>query len=247
MYLFILPHQDDEFFIYPYIKYLKRRNFVVKIIYLTNGGYAKHDPLTRANESVAALSKININHEDIIFFGHDNSIYDAEIFYKYKIIADFLNSFFLNNINNIKKIIVPAWEGGHQDHDATNLIVQKITRKSKLKDKVFQFFLYNSYNISKPFFHVMTPISSKKYIKFNISLSCIYKTLSISVCYKSQWKTFLGLLPGSFFQLVFYRYIPIQKCNFNDLKFPPHEGLLLYERRGRFKYEIINKLMAYDF
>lgn len=247
MYLFILPHQDDEFFIYPYIDYLKRRNFVVKIIYLTNGGYANHNPLTRAKESIVALAKINVSQKDIIFFGHENNIYDAEIFYKYEIISDFLNQFFLNNIDSIKKIIVPAWEGGHQDHDATNLIVQKITHKSKFKDKVFQFFLYNAHNISKPFFNVMTPISSKKYIKFNISLSCICKTLSISFCYKSQWKTFLGLLPGSIFQLVFYRYIPIQKCNFNDLVLPPHEGVLLYERRKRFKYKIIKKLMNYDF
>ena len=107
MYLLILPHQDDEFFIFPYIKNLRTAGHVVKIIYLTNGGYGTHQPATRAKESQAALKKINIELNDIIFFGHQNNIFDAEISSKYPLIIKFLKIFLATNFESIESILIP--------------------------------------------------------------------------------------------------------------------------------------------
>ena len=54
---------------------------------------------------------------------------------------------------------VPAWEGGHPDHDALNAATLIARKRINQEDiKIYQFSLYNAYRCRKPFFRVSYPL-----------------------------------------------------------------------------------------
>jgi hypothetical protein len=242
MYLFLLPHPDDEFFILPYINFLKSNNYLIKIIYFTNGVYKNHSSTEREMETISVLEKFNILNEDIFFFGRLNNINDANIINSHGSIINFLNSYIFLNYHNINKIILPAWEGGHHDHDALNMIVQYTCKKYNYDISIYQFYLYNCYNIIYPFYRVMYPLTNINLIYINITLLETIKVILCAFKYKSQWRTFLGLLPFAAISLLTRRGMYIQRCDFELTNERPHKGLLLYERRKRFNYLSLKKL-----
>jgi hypothetical protein len=236
--LVVLPHQDDEFFLLPYIEEIIRKGGTVRFIYVTNGKYANHTPETRAKETVNVLSKYYIQKESIIFLGHSLDIEDAEVVHKYDDIYAFLKIYIANNLSDIGQVITTAWEGGHHDHDALNYIIKRIGKKLNIAHKIFEFHLYNSANSIHPLFRVMRPIepAGEKDIIFRFSLIAGIKATLCAFSYKSQWKTFIGLLPQASIALLLVRKILISNiCNQEKIT-APHPGIPLYERRKRFSY-----------
>jgi len=242
MYLFLLAHPDDEFFILPYINFLKFNNYSIKIIYFTNGEYKNHTSTEREFETISVLNKFNILDKDVLFFGAMNNINDANIINSHTTIIDFLKSYIRSNYNIITRIIIPAWEGGHHDHDGLNMIVQNTCIKQDFDIPIYQYYLYNCYNIRYPFYRVMFPITNNNLIYIKTTLLEAIKIILCAFKYKSQWITFLGLLPFAGFSLITRRGMYIQKCDLELTNKRPHVGKLLYERRNRFKYENFNKI-----
>ena len=182
--LVISPHSDDELFGFPFIDSIKK-NFDVLLL---------ENDEKRYKESIKS-SRIN---------GFNLKIYKGEkvakgnFFHKIldQLILDFLKFF-----DDYDLILSPMIEGGHQDHDT---VCFALLYCKKIKEGKAKLFFYSTYRSIErlPFMYACgfsKDIPKDTIIKFPITkkiLLKIFKTIFIS--YKSQYKTWLFLLPALF-------------------------------------------------
>ena len=238
--LFLFAHQDDECGVFYSIEEELKKKRKVVCVYLTDGGYSGVSPKIRNRESTAVLTKLGVKTNNIWFVGEEVGIYDMHM-------HEYLNlgySYLAQRVDRenliIESVYSPAWEGGHPDHDAVNLIAQKLVFYKWKEIETWQFPLYNSFGCPFTFFKVMSPLYNNgpimaRYIPWPRRL--YYVTLCLF--YKSQWKTWIGLFP---FVCCHYLIKGRQylQCLTNKYT-PPHNGPLYYERRKFAKYEDIKK------
>lgn len=230
-----MPHQDDEVFISPYLMMLRKSSHVVKIIYLTNGEYRNYKSKIRNIESIKALNQMGIERESIFFLGEKLKIRDGNVVFNLGAIYGEIIQVFRNN--SISEILIPAWEGGHHDHDATNFLVCFAARNLNLNAKIRQFYTYNCDHVIKPFFNVLKPLKSDGgLICFKFSLADGIKSLFNLMFYRSQLITFIGLGPQLLYNFIFKRRIYFN-TTLKNCAIKPHNGRLLYERRNRFSFD----------
>ena len=165
---YIFAHQDDEFGTFVKLeKDIKKNNTFV--FYLTTGSNKKNKKMfLRNQESIKTLISLGLSKKKIFFIGRNLNINQNKLYLN-------MDKVYLNLIKIIKKIgrpnsvITHSWEGGHEDHDACNLIGRKIAFRHNIINNCMQFSLYNSYETFLIYFNVFNPIekkNGKKYCKF---------------------------------------------------------------------------------
>ena len=228
---YIFAHQDDEFGVFIDIyKNLKKNN--IFIFYLTNGSNKKinkYQLSTRDKESIKVLKKIGIKEKNIFFLGKQLNVFCNKLYLNiYKV---------YNELTRITKKIIPSkiitlsWEGGHEDHDACNLISRKLSFKYNIADLSNEFSLYNAYKKKIIFFRVFNPINKKgNFIKVNFLKRIFF--IKLLFIYKSQIKVWVGLYPFIICHYLFLGYNFLQPLNKSKNIKKPHIGKLLYETRN---------------
>jgi LmbE family N-acetylglucosaminyl deacetylase len=243
--LFLLAHQDDEIFIAPRISYELSRGAAPFFVFLTNG-VTGGDRSERDNESRACLKRLGVHEEQIVFLGTEFHIPDSQL-------VSHLEQCFGSLIEKIKgyafdEIYAPAWEGGHQDHDAAFLIGLALARRVGLENNFWQFYLYNGLNRRGRFFRVFYPLPNKRerrQRKFKLSEGI--SILRSIFTFKSQRRTWLGLFPQTLIHLVFFRTEVFDRGALEQLAGPAHGGGLLYERWKRMSFaEFKQKARAFE-
>lgn len=226
--LFLFAHQDDEFAVYHQIANDIQRGNRVICVYFTDGG---KEALRRNTESIRSLSKLGVSPEQVIFQGLQLGVKDGELV---NYLDELTNWFlpYLRSFVDIHRIYIPAWEGGHPDHDALHVLTCLITCKLDLIDSVRQFSLYNAYKCRAPFFRVMHPLSSNGLVE-HTSIAIVGRIKYIFMClgYPSQIKTWVGLFPFVTYSYLFIGKQSLQKVSIDRLCTKPHEGQLYYEMR----------------
>src|SRR5690606_24002648 len=106
--------------------------------YLTDGSYGGCSPLQRNQESLKVLTDIGVSASNIVFAGAEQAIADGALPAHLGTCADWLRSWF-GGFTGISAIYVPAWEGGHQDHDALHAAVVSVADSLGLVQYVWQF------------------------------------------------------------------------------------------------------------
>ena len=182
--LIISPHSDDELFGFPFIDSIKK-NFDVLLL---------ENDEKRYKESIRS-SKIN---------GFNLKIYKGEkvakgnFFHKIleQLIMDFLSFF-----DDYDLILAPMIEGGHQDHDTVSFALLYC---KKIKEGKAKLFFYSTYRSIERFPFMYTCGFSKNISKDSIFKVAMTKKIllkifkTIFLAYKSQYKTWLFLLPALF-------------------------------------------------
>ncbi len=143
--LLVIAHQDDEVFILSRIKkHLELKDSVFFV--WTAASYQKDEEYKniRIEESLSLMKLLKIPYENIYFLSYPDSKTHL-----------FMDSMYIDLYKIIKKIrptivYVPAFEGGHIDHDVANVITIRVTKQLKLNTQIFEFPEYSSYNT--PFF-----------------------------------------------------------------------------------------------
>ncbi|OQW50273.1 MAG: hypothetical protein A4S09_00325 [Proteobacteria bacterium SG_bin7] len=219
----LFPHCDDEYFVIDHLLKWKSDGHSVKACFLTH-----HQALgeKRRTESTYFLNRHRIN--DILFIDNPKCL-DGKLPAHIKEILDCVSGFGKFDI-----ILTPAWEGGHQDHDAA-FVVGKILSQ-RYGSKHLQFSTYNGAVTNKIFYKVSFPIQSliRNEIEIPLTiLSAFKKCLGVFFIYPSQWKTWVGLAPFMLYSLIKSRAIKVFESKAVDLLVPPHTGKLLYERFER--------------
>ena len=240
MNIYLLAHQDDEFFCLPYIRKQIHCREEVLVIFLTNGRFGGVTSEERNKESLKTFIDLGVDVKNVIFLGEYLEIQDGQLHRGVgKVIAMLDKKLAMTKIN---KVIFPCFEGGHQDHDSISYIVAH----SRVFDhaKLLQFPLYNAYMIVRPLFRVYKTINAQSLSGegFTYKISDLKYMLN----YKSQKRSFLGLGPFIIGRLFFQRHVNLVNFRADYIDKRPHEGALLYERRTELTYEELDMNIKFN-
>lgn len=179
----ILPHPDDELLCLPLLLENKKANV---LLYL-----AARDNDWRFRESKKAVNYINNQGFNVTIFPNTSPSKDGSL--PLELNSKLINSLELQIVEaNTVELIAPAYEGGHQDHDAAFIIAFILSKRLKLPLTCF-----NTYCASVsafPGFRAMQPFKDGRKIYFD-SIKVTRTFLRLILLYPSQWKTWIGLGP----------------------------------------------------
>lgn len=234
--LFLFAHPDDEFGCFEAIRLTAARGDRAICVYLTDGAYGGQPTSPRMRESISVLNRLGVDPSDVHFPGVEHGVGDGSL-------PSHIDAAYLQLAAIMAAHVMPdhvysvAWEGGHQDHDATFLIARAFVRERAPGARFRQFSLYNGRGLAGPLFRVMSPIPGQGPITaLPITWRQRLTYLRLCMAYPSQWKTWLGLLPFVALTLLVRGAYLVQEPVPGVLR-RPHEGPLLYERRGPTTWE----------
>ncbi len=239
----VLAHQDDEIFIFNRLS-----NFAYKgnifIFYMTSGmdiNLNKNKLSKRDLESINVLRKLGVKKENIFFLGRNYSINNNQL-YKHLGLALKILLINLKKIKGFNTVYTHSLEGGHEDHDACNYLIKALNFKYNFFNKCYQFSAYHGKNLFFIFFRVLNPISENgKIYKKKYQFSDRFKFIYLLFFYKSQLNIWVGLYPFIILKYLFYKNDEIQKIKKSFSIRRPHNGKLLYEKRGYCSYNRFKK------
>ncbi|MEO7252062.1 MAG: PIG-L family deacetylase [Arenimonas sp.] len=228
---FLFPHPDDEFAVTALIRDRRQAGIQVSCIYLTDGAFGGQSSTRRRNEALRALAGLGIPAGDVHFLGEEQSIADGSLHLNLDKALQALRE--LPAVaERPDEIFCPAWEGGHQDHDAVHLVALALNETLPLS-RLRQYSIYHGAGLPGPLFHVMQPIAGNGPTEDRPgSLRERWQQVRFCMNYPSQWKSFLGLLPCVAWRMLSDGRLRLQAVDASRVWQPPHAGAPLYERRG---------------
>ena len=232
--LFVLAHNDDEYFCALRIREELQLGNRVIIAYLTYGGIQDGDPDERVKESTGVLRKLGIEDTNILLIGRNEKIFDRWL--HERAIDAYHGLVRLLKKTAIERVYVMAWEGGHPDHDASHMIGVAFAQHRNLHQQIYEFPAYNNFRVMHPLYNGATLLATRS------GRMDALKILVSGFSYKTQRRTFMAMLPGSIVQLLIfgrqnYWLVPGER----DYGKPPHAGRLFYERRFNITFEEFGK------
>jgi LmbE family N-acetylglucosaminyl deacetylase len=223
--LWLFAHQDDEVAAAARILEARDRGNEVWCAFLTDG--ALFVPATVRNpESLRALARLGVAAEHVLFFDAP----DGQLLDHLDRALDWLES----RVDGVAfdEVGCLAFEGGHQDHDASHLVALAFARRRGID--AWEVPLYNGLGW-RPF-RVMRCLGGG-WETHRISVGRALKIASLVTAYPSQRKTWLGLFPETFLRLVILRRVFSRRAEPARVFERPHAGALLYERRFNCPYD----------
>jgi LmbE family N-acetylglucosaminyl deacetylase len=241
--VFLFAHQDDEYPINARIRFEVKRGAEVICLYLTDGEGRGVSSAVRNAESVGVLTSYGVAQASILFPGLELGIRDGHLMREVDSIAVVVAELLAPLSVRIEAIFIPAWEGGHPDHDAVHLIGLDAANSIGVSGKCWEYSLYNSYG-TRHFFRVMKHLDRPGIVKRDLSFR--ESIVSAFQCwrYPSQLRTWLALFPESLFRWLVLRCERTARVDASWIDRRPHEGTLLYERLFNTSHEEFMELTA---
>lgn len=226
----VFAHPDDEFAVFPWLRQAALQKRPIQAVWLTDGGWGGQDTTARRAESIGVLTLLGLDPTGLHFCGEEWSIPDGDLYLQLDAVVSRLIERF-GTADAGGDLLMPAWEGGHHDHDASHLAGIRLgqARGARLS----QYSLYHGQGLSGPWFQVLSPLSANGEIEV-LPTTLVERLGCAALClnYRSQWKSFVGLLPFYLWRMrradAFWR----QPVDPRRTAQRPHENSMLYERRG---------------
>jgi LmbE family N-acetylglucosaminyl deacetylase len=235
--LFLFAHQDDEFGVFERIAECRARGLRVVCAYLTNGETPNASARQRNAESLAVLARLGVDAGDVAFAGQELGIGDACLPLNLAKVADCLRGW-IASFNHIDSLHVPAWEGGHHDHDALHAVAVTLAAEAGIANRTFQFSLYQSAGLPGPLFRVLAPLPANGAASLRtIAWRARWRYLGFCLSYPSQRGTWIGLFPFVLLHYLVRGTQALQPVSVERTRERPHAGALYYEKRKFFIWE----------
>lgn len=243
IYLF-LPHQDDEIALWPIWSNILKASSIY-IFYTTNGEQSFQSNAevrkVRNSEAISAMTRNGIKKENIFFLSQELPGTDQLLHYYANEILQNI-SFETKKLIEPNIILFPSNEGGHPDHDVTNLIVRLFGQTLNRMPNAYEYCLYSlsnrpfRFNIAHP--EVLTPNT----IQIKFPRIKIFNVIKLMLNYNSQRKTFLLLGPCLIIQWLKNPVIFLDEVNMKMIDFVhPVNKHVLYEKRKWTTFKEIRK------
>ena len=248
VYIF-LPHQDDEVAIWPvWQKILHAKN--IYIFCVTNGEHRiKASDGTRGIRNLEAIKNLTangINKKNIFFLSNKMPPND-------QLLHNFLGKVLEKLSVVVKKleapdiVVFPASEGGHPDHDVTNLLVRVFCRTLSKSPIGYEYFSYSLSNRIFPFNFAQPEIIEPRILKICFSRSKLTSVIRLILNYRSQRKTFMILGLGLICSWLWRPRIYFRVANMKNTRFErPLNSKILYERRRWITFKQIKNILELD-
>jgi hypothetical protein len=229
--IFLFPHQDDEVGIFQKILDEQNQGNEVFCLYFTRSLEDKKN-LTRELESQKVLLDYGVKSQNILFVGRLLGIIDKNLCSHILEVKKWLDCWLANHFF-VSNIYVPAWEGGHPDHDCLNAIAATLINQENFKNKVWQFPLYNSYKCPPYFYKIQSILRENGVTNITpISFTNRFRFVRSCLKYPSEWLAWVGLFPFFCFNYIFLGKQILQPIQLKRLEYRPHAGRLYYEVRN---------------
>jgi hypothetical protein len=223
--LFLLAHQDDEYFVAPL---LAEDPANAQCVFLTMGDFHGTSCAVRNAESMRALRSLGVPEEQIVFAGEKLRVPDNDLASHLSSVLAWLGE----ECAGAETVFAPAYEGGHPDHDAACLLGHAFAAQVGALP-VFEFAAYRAHPLVPYFFEVMKPVPDGTAEATNGPAGRFnWKSFTLFRFYPSQWRTWLGLLPPLVVNFVAGGRTGIRRVGRRDFGVRPHAGKLYYEYRG---------------
>jgi LmbE family N-acetylglucosaminyl deacetylase len=230
--LFLLAHQDDEMFAAPRMLQESRGGAEVHCLFLTDGASRGVSSSIRDAESRRVLNRLGVADAAIGFIGSREAIPDGRLVEH----LDRAHEEVAKHLAGIRfdTVFCLAWEGGHQDHDAAQLLALAFATERGIADRLWEI---PAYHATRTLFRVFAPLRRRPAVFERIRLGDALRIIALVRHYRSQWTSWVGLLPGYMLRVALLRRaaaVPVEPLR---VRMRPHQGTLLYERRFGFSYE----------
>ncbi|HYI10744.1 MAG TPA: PIG-L family deacetylase [Thermoanaerobaculia bacterium] len=227
--LFVFAHQDDEIAAASRISYALQRGLDVSCVYLTDGEGRKATSQERDAESRAVLRHIGVDLRRVHFAGSEERIPDGRLVEHLERALALLDGRVPGPVDELACL---AWEGGHQDHDASHLVAVAFALRRGIAGRCIELPLYQGYQMRGPFFQTLAPLRvGGEWNGRRVPISEGLRIAALCRFYRSQRKTWLGLMPPALLRLVIGQREWTRPVDVARLQDKPHEGPLFYERR----------------
>jgi hypothetical protein len=239
--IFLFAHQDDETGVFQKILDEQVVGREIVCIYATTGVQQEHTSQRRNDESIAVLVRLGVDPGNVHFIGDQLQIADGALLNRLVPAAHWLDHFIAQQ-SSVTRLYVPAWEGGHPDHDALHAIGVTISAQRHLLNDTFQYSLYNGFQCFGPMFRTLLPLPSNgAVISLRVPWANRLRFLHYALCYPSQWVTWLGLFPMMLMHYLLWGTQQLQGVSLTRLTERPHSESLYYERRKFSSYTLVNQ------
>jgi LmbE family N-acetylglucosaminyl deacetylase len=231
---YVLAHFDDEYLALPMILEGLREGRSQHFLYLVD--YADQRlAARRLAETLALFRSLGVAPDRVIHVGRSEGTLDGVVHENLQAAIEALREA-LGRIAPFERLIAPAWEGGHPDHDVCAVLAERLGREFGAAS-VVQFSLYNGERLPWRLFRAGSRLSRNgpetqvtltlgEWVRFALSVRH----------FPSQWMTWLGLWPAMFLNFV-RRGFAYQTLHPDRTSERPHDGPLLYERMDRARYD----------
>jgi LmbE family N-acetylglucosaminyl deacetylase len=226
--LFVFAHQDDEIAAASRIAFVLRGGGTVSCAYLTNGEGGRATAAVRDEESRVVLQRLGVSASRVHFIGSRHRVPDGKLVEHLERALSLLD---LAITETVDEVVCLAWEGGHHDHDASHLVAVAFARHRRIA-RCVELPLYHGHRMPGAWFRALAPLRvGAAWTARGIGLTEGLRIAALCRFYRSQRKTWLGLLPSALIHLVLTRREWTRAVDVSRLRVKPHEGPLLYERR----------------
>jgi N-acetylglucosamine malate deacetylase 1 len=134
----------------------------------------------------------------------------------------------------VERIVSPAWEGGHMDHDMCCLLALETAAGRGVPVEMIS--LYNGKGLPAPLFHGGRPLAENGPVRrLRVSAGGLLRWMA-AVRFFILQRAWLGLWPTMFWTY-WTRGFGVQTLDRARIRERPHEGVLLYERMFGVPYE----------
>ncbi len=229
--VYVLAHFDDEYCALPLIRKAAMEGREQRFIHVVD----YRDPKMAARrrvETMRFLAKFGIADASQIHLGASKGWWDGELWRHAPSAYEALK---VAVPGPVEQIVVPAWEGGHPDHDICAALGMKLAAERGARcDQVG---LYQGKGLPWIFYRACSPLTENGPSEA-VSLSpSAWVSWIVSVgAFPSQIKAWSGLMPAMFMTFVRQRGFRFQSLDPARIAQRPHEGGLLYERLFKTPY-----------
>jgi hypothetical protein len=238
--LFLSAHYDDEFGAWPLIAKARRDGEAMVFAYTA----PPREPGLRARrlaETQAFLASLEVGPEALLTF-ETPAAFDGEMLDR--ALAAFEQIAGALDRSPPDRIVAVAWEGGHSDHDLTAAVALALAQRWALTEPVRQFPLYTGEGLPGPLFHGARILAGSGPTQSLTLSAAEWRDYAASVRhFPSQagvWSTLWPLMFASFASGG-YR---TQELKPERIGKRPHTGPLLYERRGKARFDEVAAVAA---
>lgn len=223
--LFVFAHQDDEIAAAARIGHLVRSGAAITCVYLTDGEGRRVPAAVRDAESRRVLQRLGVDLTRVHFLGSEERIPDGALVENLDGALALLESRVTESVDEVWCL---AWEGGHQDHDASHLVAVAFAARRGLLERTFELPLYHAHRVL--IFQTLAPLrAGNPWVGRRIGMRDAVRIIALCRFYQSQRKTWLGLLPTAIVRLFVGGREWTRAVDVARLARKPHEGTLLYE------------------
>jgi LmbE family N-acetylglucosaminyl deacetylase len=226
--VFLLAHQDDEIGVFQAVRDSLAQGERTICVFMTDGVWGGVTADRRNKESSIVLRRLGVTPDNIVFLGSQHGLANGRLVEVLDRALEHLRTL-IAGLGDVDRIVMHAWEGGHQDHDAVHLLGLAIAAETSLLDACRQFPLYRA-PVGRWLTAFAQPLRTNGPVERQpIALRDRIWYIALLCHYRSQWRVMAKLGPVLLWDYLVDGCQKLQPVSLARIREHPHPGITPYE------------------